>query len=46
MKNEDKEYIPLTHEELVLEVYNLMHKLPLEEQAKIAKKIREAVEDK
>jgi len=32
----------MTHEELVQEVYTLMHKLPLEMQAALAEKVRKA----
>lgn len=37
--NEDKEYVPLTHEELVQEVYRLVSQLTREEQRAIKEKI-------
>lgn len=37
--NDDKEYKPLSHEELVQEVYRMTHQLSYEEQQKIKDKI-------
>lgn len=43
MSNEKKEYIPLTHEELLAEVYRMMHDLTLEEQAAFVEKCKQAI---
>lgn len=43
MKN-DKEYKPLTHEELVNEIHRIMHDMSLEKQAAFVKTIKEMME--
>lgn len=40
---ERNEYKPLTHEELVQEVYRLMHDMSLDEQAALVQTIKKAI---